>query len=227
MPTPDPTPIRLLLIDDHPVLLDSLAYYLNQHSQLEIVGKITHGDHCIGCVEKFQPQVIVMDLSMPGLGVFERLRLLQNPVIGTTMPAILILTSDLGELNLSDLMQAGARGYLPKDSDGKQLVAAILALAEGSLYLHDHSRTLMAPRAAEPAFGKDLSARERQLLALMAQGYSNKEIALRLFLSTGTVKSYSSRLFEKLCVQGRTQAVLYALRSGLTSGLTTNSARAA
>ena len=214
MHTSDATPIRLLLIDDHPVLLDSLAYYLSQHSQFEIVGKLTHGDHCIGCVEKYQPNVVVMDLSMPGLGIFERLHELHKPIL-TMTPAILILTSDLGELCLNDLINAGVRGYLPKGSDAKQLVAAISALAQGSLYLHDTGRTILAPRTLESALAKDLSTRERQLLTLMAQGYSNKEIAVKLFLSTGTVKSYSSRLFEKLSVQGRTQAVLMAMRTGL------------
>ncbi len=215
MPTSDATPIRLLLIDDHPVLLDSLAYYLSQQGQFEIVGKLTHGDHCVDCIEKYQPNVVVMDLSMPGLGIFERLRELHKPILTITTPAILILTSDLGELNLNDLINAGVRGYLPKDSDAKQLVAAISALAQGSLYLHDSSRAFLAPRALESSLAKDLSTRERQLLALMAQGCSNKEIALKLYLSTGTVKSYSSRLFEKLSVQGRTQAVLLAMRTGL------------
>lgn len=219
------TAIRLLLIDDHPMLLDSLSYYLAQYPQLEIVGKLNHGDQCSGCVEKYRPEVVVMDLSMPGLGVFERLHELVNPVHQDGAPAVLILTSDLGEYRLGELIDAGARGYLSKGGDGKQLVAAILALAEGSMYLHSDFR--MPPtRAAAPVRKADLdrqnhlSEREQQLLKLMAQGFSNKEIASRLFLSTGTVKSYSSRIFEKLNVHGRTQAVLHALNMGLVPAQT-------
>ena len=221
----DATPVRLLLIDDHPVLLDSLSYYLAQHAQLDIVGKLNHGDQCVGCVEKYRPEVVVMDLSMPGLGVFERLSELATPPVGHARPAVLILTSDLGDYRLGELIDAGARGYLPKDSDGKQLVAAIMALAQGSMYLHSDFRARMtpatqatpAPRASDAMRENNLSQREHQLLTLMAQGCSNKEIAHKLFLSTGTVKSYSSRMFEKLCVHGRTQAVLHGLSAGLIS----------
>ena len=213
--------IRLLLIDDHPVLLDSLSYYLAQHAQLEIVGKLKHADECVGCIEKYRPEVVVMDLSMPGMGVFERLAELGNRSAGCAQPAVLILTSDLGEYRLGELIDAGARGYLSKDSDGKQLVAAILALAQGSMYLHSDFRAqstpaVLPPRATE-AMRESLSQREHQLLTLMAQGCSNKEIADKLFLSTGTIKSYSSRMFEKLSVHGRTQAVLHGLSAGLIS----------
>jgi DNA-binding NarL/FixJ family response regulator len=217
--------IRVLLIDDHPVLLDSLAHYLSQHAQLEVVGKLAHGDQCIGCVSAYRPDVVVMDLSMPGLGVFERIHHLLKPVSGCA-PALLILTSELGEIGLPELINAGARGYLAKDSDGNQLVAAIRALSEGSIYLHGDSPTLLKHRKANPV-GNALSTREHQLLALMAQGCSNKEIATKLFLSTGTVKSYSSRLFEKLCVHGRTQAVLHAMRNGLISAAKNHSAHPA
>ena len=214
-------PVRLLLIDDHPVLLDSLAYYLAQHAQLEIVGTLNHGDQCLGCVEKYHPEVVVMDLSMPGLGVFERLSALLSPVAGHAPPAVLILTSDLGEHRLGELIDAGARGYLTKDSDGKKLVAAILALAQGNMYLHGDFRLSTPSVSTAPARSEttreNLSQREHQLLTLMAQGCSNKEIAHKLFLSTGTVKSYSSRMFDKLSVHGRTQAVLHALNVGLIS----------
>ena len=211
--------VRLLLIDAHPVLLDSLSYYLAQHAQLEIVGKLNHGDQCLDCVEKYRPEVVVMDLAMPGLGIFERLAKLVSPLPGHTQPAVLILTSDLGEHRLGALIDAGARGYLTKDRDGKELVAAIMVLAHGNMYLNGDFRApstpVLVPQAAEAVRENNLSQREHQLLTLMALGCSNKEIAQKLFLSTGTVKSYSSRMFEKLCVHGRTQAVLHALSAGL------------
>lgn len=165
-----------------------------------------------------------MDLSMPGLGVYERLNEFASPTNQNSAPAVLILTSELGQYRLGELIDAGVRGYLTKDSDGKELVKAILALAEGGMYLHRDFRTL--PTRAGSSASTDLprehnlSQREHQLLTLMAQGCSNKEIARKLFLSTGTVKSYSSRMFEKLSVHGRTQAVLHALNTGLVSAKT-------
>ena len=177
-----------------------------------------------------------MDLPVPGMGVYERLQQLQTPRTGCVRPAVLILTSDLGEYRLCELVDAGARGYLPKDSDGKQLIAAIIALAQGSLYFHGDFGVSLAQRAtfapaafaaklaskkAEAKTDSALSQREYQLLALMAEGCSNKEIGRRLFLSTGTIKSYSSRMFDKLCVQGRTQAVVHALNSGLLNPVAT------
>ena len=127
-PVAEAPPIRLLLVDHHVVLLDSLDYYLAQHTQLTVVGKLSHGDQCVGCVETYRPDVVVMALSMPGLGVYERLQQLQTSVSGHAQPAVLILTSDLGEYQLCELVDAGARGYLPKDADGSQLIAAIIAL---------------------------------------------------------------------------------------------------
>lgn len=218
-------PIRVLLVHDYVVLLDSLDYYLAQHARLSIVGKLSHGDQCVGSVETYRPDVVVMALSMPGLGVYERLQQLQASVSGYTPPAVLILTSGLGECQLFELIDAGARGCLPKDTDGRQLIAAIIALAQGILCIHGDFGAALAPRArVEPKLELKtadlkndcmLSQRELQLLELMAEGCSNKEIARRLFLSTGTIKSYSSRMFDKMRVSGRTQAVIHALHIGL------------
>lgn len=217
--------IRVLLIDDHPVLLDCLALYLAQQGDFDIVGKLSTSIACIGAAALYSPRVVVMDLTMPGLDVYQRMQHLlseqdtsePNPSEpGTSKPgkpAVLILTSDLGEHRLSALIQFGAQGYLPKDADGQQLIAAIRALATGNTYFYGNAGSLLnqAIGHAEPT----LSKREQELLTLMAGGFSNKEIARRLFLSTGTIKSYSSRLFDKLSVSGRTQAVLHGLKSRL------------
>ncbi len=203
-------PIRVLLIDDHPVLLDSLALYLAQQKDFEIVGKIANSAACVGAHALYLPHVVVMDLTMPGLDVYQRLQQLLSEAI---KPAVLILTSDLGEHRLSALIQAGAQGYLPKDADGQQLIAAIHALALGNTYFYGSAGLLFEPAVVSEA--PTLSKREQELLTLMAGGFSNKEIARKLFLSTGTIKSYSSRLFDKLSVSGRTQAVLHGLKSRL------------
>ena len=206
------TRIRVMLADDHTVLLDSLALYLAAQPELEIVGTAQHGDHLLAKVLKLKPAVLVMDLLMPGLDPYQRLQQIKRQTGGAT--AVLVLTSNLGEHRLSDLLREGASGYLPKDADGKQLVSAIRAIAHGGVYLHAEAQSIFAQEGAENS-DHALSKREYQLLSHMAKGLSNKEIATRLFLSTGTVKSYSSRLFDKLGVRDRTQAVLYAMKHAL------------
>ena len=214
-----PGKLRLLLIDDHPVLLYSLAMYLEQQNDFEVVGKLSHGDACVGANQQYSPHVVVMDLCMPGLNVHQRMQhLMADPV----KPSILILTSDLGAHRISELIQCGAQGYMPKDADGKQLIAAIRALAQGGTYFRGNAGLLLAAKPEPTALA--LSKREQELLTLMAGGFSNKEIARKLFLSTGTIKSYSSRLFEKLSVCGRTQAVLHGLKSRLISMPATDAA---
>jgi DNA-binding NarL/FixJ family response regulator len=233
--------ISVLLADDHAVLLESLALYLRQHANIQVVGQVRHGDLIAKAVVDLRPQVLVMDLSMPGADAYQRLQQIKRVSDGRV--ATLILSSDLGGYAITELLRAGARGYLPKDAEGLQLVAAIDALANGKIYLHADADALIQAmqlgpnhdldqnahdwhnkqnsQAAQRAIGQnsnqrsELSKRELQLLNLMSQGCSNKEISDRLFLSIGTIKSYSSRLFEKLQVRDRTQAVLFALQHSL------------
>ncbi len=208
--------IRVLLADDHAVLLESLALYLRQHANIEVIGQLRHGDAIGKAVAELKPHVLVMDLSMPGADAYQRLQQIKR--ISDGQVATLILSSDLGGYAVAELLRAGARGYLPKDAEGLQLVAAIDALAKGNIYLHsDVAAAISATPASMHADQHEalLSKRELQLLNLMSKGCSNKEISDQLFLSIGTIKSYSSRLFDKLQVRDRTQAVLFAIANGL------------
>jgi two-component system, NarL family, response regulator LiaR len=208
----NPSDVRVLLMDDHAVFLDSLAHYLRNAAGFTQVHCVLDAVHCGDSVRYAQPDVVVMDLAMPGLNAFERLAQI---LAAAPRAAVLILTSALQDYSLSDLLRHGARGYLPKDADAAQLVGAILALAQGQMVVHAQSAALFSqPSGLDAA---QLSKRERDLLALMSEGYSNKEIASRLFLSTGTVKSYSSRLFDKIGVRDRTQAVLHGIKHGLVN----------
>ena len=201
--------IRVMLADDHAILMDSLVCYLATQASIEVVATANHGDLVLNSVKQYQPAVLVMDLLMPGLDPYQRLQQVKRVTNGQT--AVLVLTSNLGEHRLPDLLREGACGYLLKDADGKQLVAAIQALAAGGMYLPIQALV----HTNDQISSHSLSKREFQLLAHMSKGLSNKEIADKLFLSTGTVKSYSSRLFDKLGVRDRTQAVLYALKHSL------------
>jgi DNA-binding NarL/FixJ family response regulator len=203
--------IRVMLADDHSILMDSLVHYLSTQACIDVVATVNHGDAVISKVTETKPAVLVMDLLMPGLDPYQRLQQIKRATHGQT--AVLVLTSNLGEHRLTDLLREGARGYLPKDADGKQLVAAIQALSEGGMFLHTQAQSLLGH--SDAGHQHTLSKREFQLLTHMSKGLSNKEIASKLFLSTGTVKSYSSRLFDKLGVRDRTQAVLHALKHSL------------
>jgi DNA-binding NarL/FixJ family response regulator len=203
--------IRVMLADDHSILMDSLVHYLATQACIDVVTTANHGDAVLAKVTQFKPAVLVMDLLMPGLDPYQRLQQIRRATNGQT--AVLVLTSNLGEHRLTDLLREGARGYLPKDAEGKQLVAAIQALAEGGMFLHSGAQAMLGQ--SDQGSPHALSKREFQLLTHMSKGLSNKEIATKLFLSTGTVKSYSSRLFDKLGVRDRTQAVLHALKHSL------------
>jgi DNA-binding NarL/FixJ family response regulator len=205
------TKIRVMLADDHSILMDSLVHYLATQACIEVVATANHGDAVLEKVKQFKPAVLVMDLLMPGLDPYQRLQQIRRATNSET--AVLVLTSNLGEHRLTDLLREGARGYLPKDAEGKQLVAAIQALAEGGMFLHSGAQSMLGQ--SDHGSPHSLSKREFQLLTHMSKGLSNKEIATKLFLSTGTVKSYSSRLFDKLGVRDRTQAVLHALKHSL------------
>ncbi len=204
--------VRVILADDHALLLDSLALYLSRQPTIEVIAQARSSESMLLAAQQNEVDVVVMDLTMPGLDPFRRLQLLQR--VRKPAPAVLILTSSMAGFSLQDLLQAGARGYLPKDADGPQLVAAIRALAEGKIHLHGEMPTGLNQQETGT---QRLSQREQQLLSLMAQGHSNSEISKRLLLSIGTVKSYSSRLFDKIGVRDRTQAALLAMRQGWCS----------
>jgi DNA-binding NarL/FixJ family response regulator len=205
-------PLRVILADDHALLLDSLALYLSRQPTIEVVAQARSSESLLLAAQQHDVDVVVMDLSMPGLDPYRRLQLLQR--LRKPAPAVLILTSSMAGFSLQDLLQAGARGYLPKDADGQQLIAAIRAVAQGKIHVHGEGNSSLVNQDSS---AQRLSQREQQLLSLMAQGHSNIEISKRLLLSIGTVKSYSSRLFDKIGVRDRTQAALLAMRHGWCS----------
>ncbi len=208
--------IRILLADDHAVVRDGLRALLDAEPGMEVVGSVADGREAVLAVKRLQPDVVVMDINMPGLNGIEATRSvleLQPP------PQVLILSMHGSSEHIYRALQAGARGYLLKEAAGSEVVGAVRAVAAGRRYLSERiaDTALDAYLAEGRARGPldSLSARERQLLQLLAEGRSNTEAARLLSLSVKTVETYRSRLLLKLGLHDMSALVRFAIEHGL------------
>ena len=207
--------IRVLIADDHAVVREGLQLFFSEEPDIEVVGAAPDGAEAVAAAERLDPDVILLDVMMPRLNGIEALRQIRERGLRAR---VLMLTTFAEDANVRDALQAGAIGYLLKDVLRPELLAAIRAAAVGTPTLHPEAQSrlishLVEPPAASPI--DSLTARERDVLILIATGHSNKAIAARLFLSVGTVKGYVSAILEKLGVEDRTQAALLAVRHGV------------
>jgi DNA-binding NarL/FixJ family response regulator len=211
-------PLRILLVDDHPVVRNGLRALLASVTDMTVVGEASGGEEAIIQAAELQPDIILMDLYMPGLnGIEATRRIVQaHPHIG-----ILVLTMLEDDASVFAAMRAGARGYLLKGADQVDVLRAIGAAAHGeAIFSPPIARRLMQyfanmqPILPQTAF-PDLTEREREILGLIAMGKSNAEIAGELVLSPKTVSNHVSNIFSKLQVVDRAQAVLRARQAGL------------
>jgi DNA-binding NarL/FixJ family response regulator len=203
--------IRVLVVDDHPVVRQGLRTFLDLQDDLEVVGESAGGESCVDDAERLRPDVILLDLRMPGADGVTALHGLRE----TGNPAkVLVITSFTEPSAVLPAVRAGASGYVYKDVDPPALAAAIRSVHAGHVLLHPDVARLLASGGTRPA-GADLTAREQQVLVEVARGRSNREIARALSLSEKTVKTHVSAILGKLGVQDRTQAALHAVRSGL------------
>jgi len=203
--------IRVLVADDHPVVRQGLRTFLDLQDDLEVVGESADGESCVDDAERLRPDVILLDLRMPGadgVHALHGLRAAGNPA------KVLVITSFTEPSAVLPAVRAGASGYVYKDVDPPALAAAIRSVHAGHVLLHPDVARLLAAGEARPA-GAKLTAREQQVLVEIARGRSNREIARALSLSEKTVKTHVSAILGKLGVQDRTQAALHAVRSGL------------
>jgi NarL family two-component system response regulator LiaR len=209
------TPIRVLIADDHAVVRQGLRAFLDLQEDIDVVGEATNGVEAVEQTRQLLPDVVLMDLVMPEMDGIEATRKIRALSPRTQ---VIVLTSFAEDEKVFPSIKAGALGYLLKDVSPADLVKAIQAAHRGEAQLHPEiARKLMdefSTRAREP-IPDDLTARELEVLRLIARGQSNRQIAEQLVISEKTVKTHVSNILSKLHLADRTQAAIYALRKGL------------
>ncbi|MBE7699324.1 response regulator transcription factor [Oerskovia sp. Sa1BUA8] len=208
--------VRVLVIDDHPVVRSGLVGMLTAEPDLVVVGEAGDGREGVALARDLAPDVVLMDLRMPVLdGVGATTEILAAP--GATRPRVVVLTTYETDTDILRAVEAGATGYLLKDTPRDVLVAGIRAAARGETVLAPTvaTRLVTSVRGA----GERLTAREAQVLALVARGLSNPAIGRELFISEATVKTHLLRAFAKLGVDDRTRAVTVAIERGILPGV--------
>ncbi|MET9608720.1 response regulator transcription factor [Streptomyces sp. NPDC006512] len=210
-----PARIRVLLVDDHQVVRRGLRTFLEVQDDIEVVGEAGDGEEGIARAEELRPDVILMDVKMPGTDGVEalrRLRALGNPA------RVLIVTSFTEQRTVVPALRAGAAGYVYKDIDPDALAGAIRSVHAGHVLLQPEVAEVLLAQEDQPSgAGRpgSLTDREREVLGLIADGRSNREIARALVLSEKTVKTHVSNILMKLDLSDRTQAALWAVRHGM------------
>jgi DNA-binding NarL/FixJ family response regulator len=213
--TPAPGTLRVLLVDDHAIVREGLRALLEEDTRVHIVGEASNGDEATEMAARLTPDLVLMDLKMPGLPAPDAIR-----VIRARNPAthVLVLTSYVDDEQVQAVLGAGALGYILKDVAKAELLRAMTTVSRGEPWLHAEAQRLIVNRIRRPAQLDPmelLTDRERSVLKLIAQGKSNREISKALSLTEGTVKGYVSNILAKLKLEDRTQAALLAVRHGL------------
>jgi DNA-binding NarL/FixJ family response regulator len=220
--TEDPTPdevIRVMLVDDHAIVRRGLQAYVDTVATLRVVGEAADGQQAVDRLQQWQtlgeplPDVVLMDLQMPRMGGVEA-----TEVIARAHPEVkVVVLTSFGEVErVHAALAAGAAGYLLKDAEPEEVAVAVRAAAAGEVHLDSAVARQLTRRMAAPRVGlTSLTAREREILTLVAQGHSNRDIADRLVISERTARTHVSNVLTKLQLSSRTQAALLAIREGL------------
>lgn len=206
--------IRVLIVDDHAIVRDGLASLIGSAHDMEVVAVASDGAEAVTVAAEHEPDIVLMDLSMPGVAGVDATRQI---VEANPEARVVVLTSFSDERRITDALQAGACGYLLKDAEPDELLRGIRAAVEGGAPLDPKAARVLLDNQRLPHADTNLSARELEVLGLVAQGMANKHIARRLGISDRTVKAHLTRVFRTIGVTDRTQAALWA-REHLGSG---------
>lgn len=210
--------IRVLLADDHAILRAGLEALLDLEPDIEVVASVADGESAIERVKALSPDVVVMDLDMPGIGGLAATR---EITAASPSSHVLVLTSQPEAQHLLPVLEAGGSGFVHKSKADEDLIAAIRIVARGEVFLYPNATKLLlhgyrhAEEMGEANPIEELSDREREVMTLVAEGYSSAEIGKKLFLSPKTVDTYRARLMQKLGLSHRSDLVRLALRTGM------------
>ena len=211
--------MRVLLVEDHTVVRQALRKILKADAEIEIIGEVGDGQGAVEAAKRLRPTVVVIDIGPPGLNGVE---VTSQIMKGTEGVSVLILSMHADDVYVSQDLKAGAKGYLLKDCEDLDLIKAVKSLARGGSYFSPAvSKVLFAgyPNESGPAAGEDalsrLTSREREVLKLIADGNTNKEIARILSISINTVESHRKHVMEKLDLHNIAEIVRFAVRKGL------------
>lgn len=204
--------IRIVLADDHAVVREGLRALLEQQPDMRIVAETGDADAALAAVAAHAPTLVLMDVKMPGMHFADAIRAIRQQFPSTQ---VMVFTSYAEERQVREALAAGATGYLLKDALREDLLRAVREVAAGRAWLHPQAqRQMLEWMNRPPGPAERLTAREQSVLALLAEGMSNKQIAAKLLLTEGTVKGYVSQILDKLGASDRTQAALIAHRLG-------------
>ncbi len=210
--------IRLLLVDDHEIVRAGIKMLFLAEKDMEVVGEVGSGEAAIEAVEELKPDVVIMDVAMPGMSGIEATQQIKKASPAT---AVLALTMYEDEQYFFEMLNAGASGYIPKRAAPDDLVSAIRAVSQGNVFLHSTlAKFLMKEMVDQPASAstpavEELTPREREVLTYIAEGYTNREIAEALVISVKTVDRHRENIMQKLNLHSRVELVKYAIEKGL------------
>jgi DNA-binding NarL/FixJ family response regulator len=203
--------ISVVLVDDHAVVRTGLAQLLSGASDIEVVGQAADGAEAIEVVRATRPDVVVMDLQMPGMDGVEATRVIVSEQLGAE---VVVLTSYSDSSRIVAALDAGAVGYLLKDADPEDVLDGVRAVSRGESPIHPRvARQLLTTRTEVPVTAATLTSREAEVLELVRKGLANKQIARRLGISERTVKAHLTSVFQRIGVADRTQAAIWAERN--------------
>ncbi len=209
--------VKVLIVDDHAILRDGIRALLGVHDQIDVVGEASDGHECIEKALESEPDVILMDLVMPGMDGLEATRRIRKK---TPKAKVLFLTQYESKEYVQAAIKAGGHGFIPKKAVGSELLKAISTVVQGDYYLYPSSVAALVDgyiKSSDADPHDRLTGREREILKLIAEGHTSRKISEMLHISLKTVQGHRNKVMKKLNVHNRTELIKYAMRKGLVT----------